>query len=247
MSMDPDDFVAQLVPALRARVSELQVSMQQVLLRQVSASPAAVTLMTARASRDQQVPVACQIECCNFVPLLACRWGSKWHVAASQHKPVIAWVIVCVYHQQVSCPSLQSLQDKHDDLEKQFRKERAELEEKYAKLYGKHHRSCSRDSSSTSNDGNTAVAVQSRSELANPSASSWHSFGHMREGPSCNLYQSVRIAAAQTKPSKQPARFISSLGNCLLILCHGLPAIAMVRQQVSLMSPVLLTISPCCK
>jgi hypothetical protein len=33
-------------------------------------------------------------------------------------------------------PILQSLQGQHDELEKAFRKERAALEEKYAKLYG---------------------------------------------------------------------------------------------------------------
>jgi len=33
--------------------------------------------------------------------------------------------------------ALQELQEKHDEVESQFRKERAELEAKYEKLYGK--------------------------------------------------------------------------------------------------------------
>ena len=37
--------------------------------------------------------------------------------------------------------ALQELQNKHDDLEAQFRKERAELEAKYEKLYGENESS----------------------------------------------------------------------------------------------------------
>jgi hypothetical protein len=36
----------------------------------------------------------------------------------------------------LACCVLQTLQSQHDELEKAFRKERAALEEKYAKLYG---------------------------------------------------------------------------------------------------------------